>query len=237
MTHRDREILRWIGRLRIVSAAHVAARFGLGRAVAYSRLGGLVSLGLLDHQRIFHAVPGVYLATKAGLATVHLGMPPARVDLRTYHHDLELSCLVLELEREFGAASVVTEREMRVRDAPVSDAPAEYPAFAVPLGRGRGQLQLTPAGHPRLHFPDAAVRLHGRDSVLAVELERTAKGRARLRRILHGFVSARHIERVRYVVTDNRVQELVRSEVGRLRAEALVEIVPVHHENATADAA
>ena len=116
VTARDREIVRWIGRLRMATAGQVADRFELGRAVSYARLSGLVRLGLLEHARIFHAAPGVYLATRAGLASVDLALPPARVDLRTYDHDLELSELVAELEREFGAARIVTEREMRGAD-------------------------------------------------------------------------------------------------------------------------
>ncbi|MDQ3588586.1 MAG: hypothetical protein M3375_09600 [Actinomycetota bacterium] len=154
----------------------------------------------MEHQRIFHAAPGVYLATRAGLASVDLALPPARTDLRTYEHDLELSGLVIDLEREFGAERISTEREMRAADTPVGRAPVERPRFAVPVAGRRGQLQLTPVGHPRLHFPDCAVLVEdsGREvGVLAVELERTAKGRARLRRILSGYVGARHIDGVR----------------------------------------
>jgi hypothetical protein len=65
-------------------------------------------------------------------------------------------------------------------------------------------MQLTPVGHPRLHFPDCAVRLETQPSeVLAIELERTAKGRSRLRRILSGYISARHVAAVHYYVTTN----------------------------------
>jgi hypothetical protein len=45
LTSRDRAIVRWIGRLRMAGAAQVAERFGLGRAVSYARLGGLVRAG------------------------------------------------------------------------------------------------------------------------------------------------------------------------------------------------
>lgn len=186
MTARDREIVRWIGRLRMAHAAQVAERFRLGRAVTYARLGGLVRLGLLDHARIFHGARGVYLATRLGLASVDLELPPARVDLRTYTHDLELVWLVVELEREHGPDSVRTEREMRAAEAPrvTSTAP---PRFAVPLARASGQLELTPAQHLRLHFADCVVIGAADESpegVLAIELERTLKGRARLRRIV-----------------------------------------------------
>lgn len=228
MTARDREIVRWVGRLRMVTAAQVAERFGLGRAVSYARLSGLVRLGLVEHARIFHASPGGYLATRAGLARVDLALPPPRVDLRTYDHDLELSALVIELEREFGGERIATEREMRAADTPVGSAPVERPRFAVPLaGAARGQMQLTPVGHPRLHFPDCAVCVEegGMEAkVLAVELERTAKGRARLRRILAGYIASRHVSAVRYYATRERVRDLVETEVVDLKAHALIEV-------------
>ncbi len=184
-------------------------------------------MGLLEHARIFHAAPGVYLATRAGLAAVDLDLPPARVDLRTYAHDLELSSLVVKLEREFGRERVSTEREMRAADTPLGAAPTTHSRFAVPLAGARGQLQLTPAGHPRLHFPDCAVA--GRSAeieepVFAIELERAPKGRARLRRILVGYVAARHISAVRYYTLGDRVRDLVQSEVAAQRACKLIEV-------------
>ena len=227
VTARDKEILRWIGRLRMASATQVAERFHLGRAVTYARLAGLVRLGLLEHARVFHGAPGVYLATRAGLAAVDLELPPARIDLRTYAHDLELSSLVRQLEREHGRAGVSTEREMRAADTQLGLAPAEAPRFGIPLAGAHGQLQLTPAGHQRLHFPDCAVALRcGETSsgMLTVELERTAKGRTRLRRILAGYVAARHITTVRYYARGDRVRDLVESEVAALRANALIEV-------------
>ena len=157
MTARDREIVRWIGRLRMASAAQVAKRFRLGRAVNYARLSGLVRHRLLTHVRIFHGEPGVYLATRAGLSIVDLELPPARVDIRTYTHDIELSSLVVELEREFGPDRVRTERETRAADTSLGTAPTKQQRFAVQLTGAHGQLQLTPAGHPRLHFPDCTV--------------------------------------------------------------------------------
>lgn len=209
------------------SATQVAERFDLGRAVTYARLAGLVRLGLLEHARIFHGAPGVYLATRAGLAAVDLELPPARIDLRTYAHDLELTSLVSELEREQAGEGVSTEREMRAADTRLGLASAEGPRFGIPLAGARGQLQLTPAGRQRLHFPDCAVAPRcGETSsgMLAVELERTAKGRARLRRILAGYVAARHITAVRYYARGDRVRNLVESEVAALRANALIEV-------------
>jgi hypothetical protein len=227
VTHRDTQIMRWVGRLRMATAQQIAERFGLGRTVTYTRLGVLVRLGLLEHARIFHGAPGVYLATRAGLAAVDLALPPARVDLRTYAHDLELSSLVADLEREFGREQVSTEREMRAADTPAGLPPAIRPRFAVALAGALGQLQFTPAGHPRLHFPECAIAGgsgEAHDTVLAVELERTPKGRARLRRILAGYVGARHISAVRYYALGDRVRDLVETQVAAQRAQALIEV-------------
>jgi hypothetical protein len=227
VTTRDKEIVRWIGRLRLANAAQVAERFRLGRAVTYARLRGLVHLGLLDHARIFHRAPGVYLATRLGLASVDLELPPARVDLRTYTHDLELASLVVALESEYGPDSVRTEREMRAEETPLDATSIARQRFAVPLTGASGQLELTPARHRRLHFPDCAVigaAAEGTNGALAIELERTPKGRARLRRILRGYVAARHVSRVRYYVLSDRVRALVESEVAAQHAERLIEI-------------
>jgi hypothetical protein len=209
----------------MATAAQVADRFGLGRAVSYARLSGLVGLGLLEHTRIFHGAPGIYVATRRGLASVGLALPPARVDLRSYEHDLALSDLVTRLEREFGDEEIATEREMRAADSPLRIAPLQLPRFAIPLAGARGQPLLTPAGHCRLHFPDCTVvGISEPDSVVAVELERTPKGRARLRRILAGYVAARHIKAVRYYVVGERVLGLVESEIESLAARPLVSV-------------
>lgn len=234
VTPRDRAIVRWVGRLRMATAAQVADRFDLGRAVSYSRLSGLVRLGLLKHARIFHGEPGVYLATRTGLRSIDLELPPARVDLRTYSHDLYVSSLVIELEREFGGERVHTEREMRAADTAVGAARTLRPRFAVPVAGADGRPQSTPVGHPRLHFPDCAVfgaahEVHGSRRLLAVELERTAKGRTRLRRILASYVAARHIGGVRYYVVGDDVRRLLESELEAQRMHSLVEL-RVRHE-------
>jgi hypothetical protein len=223
ITARDRAIVRWIGRQRMVTAAQIGERFELGRAVSYARLGGLTQLGLLEHQRIFHAEPGVYLATRQGLHAVDLELPPARVDLRTYRHDVELSSLVIELEREFGPERVVTEREIRATDTPGLRQGSDYrPRFGVLLPAS-GSRAMTPAGHPRVHYPDAAVLAGDSGGGLAIELERALKGRTRLRSILRAYVAARHVGRVRYYATRPETARLLQEEIVRLRAEGFIE--------------
>lgn len=236
MTSRDREIVRWIGRLRMASAAQVAERFGVGRTVGYARLNGLVHAELLDHKRIFHEAPGVYVATRTGLRVAGLTFPPARVDLRTYEHDLGLSSLTIELEREFGEERIVSEREMRASDVTVGHASIEGPWFGIPVAGGPGQTPPTPPGRGRLHFADSAVAFGDRVSqtpILAVELERTAKGTARLRRILSGYIASREVREVRYYTATDRTHALVRREVDRLSAGSLIDVRRVSPEDET----
>ena len=224
VTARDRAIVRWIGRHRMVTARQVANRFGVGRSQCYARLTGLVRIGLLAHERLLHGQPGVYLATRSGLDLAGSSLPPASIDLRMYEHDLELADLVSELERDAGSAGVVlTERELRALDTPAGQSPTSYrPTYAVLLGHGT-QLRLTPSGAPRVHFPDAVVV--GADArPVAIELERTAKGRARLRGILRAYVAARHVPEVHYYVSDERVRGLLTDEIAQLRAGQVVKV-------------
>lgn len=184
-TERDLQMVGWIGRLRFAEAGQVAARFRMDERNAYRRLRGLVCGGLLDHRRVFHAVPGAYCATSFGLTAAGLGLPRPRVDIRTYRHDRVAAAVLIELEREFGEAAVVTERELRSRDA---GNPAE-PRYAVRRGGDRSRRGL--------HFPDLAVELEsGRP--LAVEVELTAKGAGRLDSIVRAYVLARQLDSVRY---------------------------------------
>lgn len=223
VTPRDREIVRWIGRHRFVTAAQVAERFGVGRSQSYARLTGLVRLGLLRHERLFYGQPGVYSATRMGLDLASVPLPAPTVDLRTYEHDVQLVSLVCALEHAAPpAARVLTERQVRAVDTPGERSAADYrPRFAVQLGDGR-QLRLTSLSPPRVHFPDAVV-VEQDDRLTAIELERTLKGRARLRRILQAYVAARHIARVRYFTLDPGVGKLVADEVRRLGAESIIE--------------
>lgn len=205
-------MLGWIGRLGLVEAGHVMARFGLDRRKAHRRLKVLRDAWFLEHHALFKERPGVYLATREGLAYVDLRLPVARITGGSYEHSLEGAWLMIELEREFGTDALLTEREIRSRDSF-----GERPDCAVRLpGSHRG-------GHARLHFPDFAVMREG--GLIAIELERTVKGRARLVGILRAYARARHIERVRYYVTA-RVEAPLRKAIALTRVESLVDVVP-----------
>jgi hypothetical protein len=204
-------MVRWIGRQRFAEAVQVAGRFGMDERNAYRRLRGLVGLELLEHRRVFHAQPGAYLATRQGLAAVELDLPAARIDVRTYVHDRDAAALAVDLEREFAAELVVTERELRSRDMS-----AEKPRYAVMLG-----AQVTRRG---LHFPDLAVEL-GDGRPLAIELELTAKGSGRLDQIVSAYVRGRHIACVRYYAAPAAIRGVQRA-VARAGASQLFDVRP-----------
>lgn len=212
VTRRDLAIVRWIGRLRLAEARQIAKRFEMDERNAYRRLRGLVRLGLIDHARIFHARPGAYAATRAGLGAAGLRLPPPRIDIRTYEHDRIAVSVLIELEREFGAAAVRTERELRALDG---GSPAR-PRYAVRRGS-----ETTRRG---LHFPDLVVVLAD-ERTLAIEVELTAKGRTRLDSIVRAYVRARHVEVVRYYAAPAALKGVERA-VARAGAERVFEIRP-----------
>jgi hypothetical protein len=174
----------------------------------YRRLRGLVELGMLEHERVLHARPGVYTATTDGLYAAGLRLPRARIDLRTYAHDVAAVWVAVALEREFGPDAVVTERELRSHD---NGGRVDRPRYAVRLG-----AQRTRRG---LHFPDLAVEREGANPI-AVEVELTAKGRTRLDQIVAAYVRARHIAGVRYYAAPAALVAVERA-VARAGAEEL----------------
>ncbi|MGH2762797.1 MAG: hypothetical protein ACRDL4_01235 [Thermoleophilaceae bacterium] len=203
-------MVRWTGRLRFAEAPQVARRFGMDQRNAYRRLHGLVAHSLLEHRRIFHAEPGAYLATRAGLDAAGLQLPRPRVDVRTYRHDREVAWVLIALELEFGRTPILLERELRSREL----RGAEWPRCAVWRGNQRTQRGL--------HFADLAVEIEDR-RLLAIEVELTGKGRKRLDSIVAAYVRARHVATVRYYAAPAARRGVERA-VARASAQGLFDI-------------
>ncbi len=165
---------------------------------------------LIAHQRVFHAMPGVYSATSSGLISAGLGLPRPRLDIRTYAHDRAAATVTIELEQEFGTTAVRTERELRSHDA--SD--PQRPRYAVRRGYERTRRGL--------HFPDLAIELDG-GRPLAVEIELTAKGSSRLDSIVRAYVGGRHLDSVRYYAAPAALAGVARA-VERAGARDLFDI-------------
>jgi Helix-turn-helix domain len=215
-TRRDVEIVSWLARAGAATAAQVGARWpSMPESNVYRRLRGLVRLGLVEHRRLLHGEPGVYLATRVGLDMAELAFDrAARISPGRVAHQVAATWLGLALEAEHGAENVLWERELRSADG--NGGP---PSYAVELG---GRL---PSGRPKLHFPDFVVFAGGDERPVAVELELTAKGRARLEGIVRGYVRARHLARACYYVGSPAVERSVMAAVRAVRAERVVEVV------------
>jgi hypothetical protein len=215
LTARDLELLEFVAAHRFVLACHVEALLGVDRAVAYRRLSGLAGVGLLAHQRIFHAQPGVYRITDGGLAVIDSQLSVPSVDLRTYRHDVGLVWLWLAArQHRFGHADwVLAEREMRSLDHRADD---ETSRFSIPQhGNDRH-------GRPRVHYPDVVVV--GSDGGVALELELSLKGRTRLEEILLGYAHDAHVRRVVYVTDRSPVAKALCETVVRFGLGGLVNV-------------
>ncbi|MDQ6775591.1 MAG: hypothetical protein M3071_05070, partial [Actinomycetota bacterium] len=237
VTERDHRILDFVAEHRIVLAAHVQELLGVSETIAYRRLRGLTERGLLEHSNVLYRQPGWYQITRSGLKMIESDLPPPRVDLSCYRHDIGIAWVWLAASRgAFGRVDqTVSEREMRSRDAAYAAADRaaagggeraldtgedRRPPYGVHLG-GVG-----PRGQARLHYPD--LLLIGRSGErVAVELELTAKGRRRLETILAGYGSDPSIAAVLYLTERPGIGREVRSAAARLGISDLVHVHPV----------
>ncbi len=216
ITHRDLELLGMVAAHRFVLACQVREWLRTSEVVAYRRLKGLVESGLLSYRRIFHARPGCYQATAAGLGVIESPLPRATIDLRTYRHDVGVVWVWLAASNDcFGAyRRVLSERQMRSHDQRREQGDE---SFAIPLG------SYTPGGQPRLHYPDVLVTQTGGRQI-AIELELTLKSRSRLEEILTGYRAQPRIECVLYFTDSATIRTAVRETSWMLGLDGRVEI-------------
>jgi hypothetical protein len=179
----------------------------MDKAHVFRRCRRLVELGLLRQERVVHGRPGLYLATKAGLDFADLELPAPRVSLWSYAHAVELVWLWIELEREFGADRVLTERQIRsleFRDAWAAERSNRL---------HRPRYALAGSGGPKsLHFPDLVVEGGAPEGgALFVELELTVKRSERRREIVRSYGYSAQAERVRYYATGEALRAMERT--------------------------
>src|SRR3954468_14225622 len=162
------------------------ARFGMGRTVAYRRLGELVAQRVVRPVRFSVAQPALYVATKEGLSWVGLeDVEPAHVGIATARHWALCAQLAVVLER---AERCTVWGEPRLRAA-------ERDERAIASAQ-RGTL---PDGRPRLRRPDLV--LFPRDGTalpVAVEVELSVKAAGRLAAICRAWARCRLVSEVRY---------------------------------------
>jgi hypothetical protein len=211
-TEKDQEIVGWVGRVGAAGAEHVMSRFGMGRSWAYARLSRLVADGLLEQKTLLYRQPGLYVATAEGLrwcGLQRLGI--YRVGPGGFEHAQQVATAAVALNAGLSAWEVLSEREIRAREADESELVASVRA---------GEL---PGGRPALHRPDlAAISPAGR--VVAVEVELSVKAPQRLARICRGIARARHLDRAYYLASPAAARAVARA-VAETRAEDRITVL------------
>jgi hypothetical protein len=186
-TYRDADIVAWIGGLGAAGAEHVMAHFGMGRSMAYKRLGSLTKDGLLEHHAVLFGHPGVYTATRSGLRWQCLDrLPVYTVRPGGFEHVWQVAQSAVELYDAMPGWDVLSEREIRSIEAESDE------LFASARVGSVGE-------HPMLHRPDLVLVSSDDVHVVPIEVELSIKSASRLAAICRGWARAGHVERVYYL--------------------------------------
>src|SRR5437763_4384909 len=88
VTGRDRTLLRFMAEHRLLLTDHAAALLGISAPAAQARLRALAKAGFVQTRVLFHRRPAFHQITRQGLALVGSELPPPRMDVRGYDHDV-----------------------------------------------------------------------------------------------------------------------------------------------------
>ena len=234
ITERDRALLSFLAEHRIALASHVQVLLGVSAEAARARLSALRGGGLLASERFFYDQPRCFWITRKGLAVIDSQLPPPRIDLRSYRHDVGLGWVWLAARRgAFGPLhEVVSERTMRSRDGARALGSADAGGADEPCGVRLGGIG--PAGRERLHYPDLLLVTSGQRRI-GVELELTTKDTRRRERILAGYGADSRIDAVLYLVDRSAVARPIEASAARLRIGRMVHVQRVQWGSRKAD--
>ncbi len=201
ITERDRLVLAFLAEHRLVVTPQVQSLLGVTARVAQERLRTLGEGGYAQRHRIFDGYPACAQITAKGLAAIGSRLPAPHIDLACYQHDVGLGWLWLAARvGTFGnLRELRSERFLRSHDA-------RHDRAERALGVGLGGVG--PGGGEQLHYPDLLLTSASGKRV-AVELELTAKGSARLQRIMIGYAADARIDAVLYLVPGRRLGERI----------------------------
>jgi len=216
LTVRDTRLLSFLAQHRLVLETQVQAVLGASPEATRRRLRSLDRAGFVAHRRKFAGEPWYCQIRRPGLDAIDSRLPPPRLSLGGYRHDVGLAWLWLAARAgAFGPMrAVVSERTLRSRDG--ARDPGEPPS-GVRLG-GVG-----PAGRERIHYPDLLlITLRGQR--VAIELELTGKGRARREGILGGYAADGRIAAVLYLVEKRPLRNALEASARRMGVSELVHV-------------
>lgn len=210
-TVRDGEIAAWIGWLGAAGVEHVVERFDMSRSQAYSRLSWMKHAGLVEHKRLLHLRPGLYIATRRGLQWQGLSrLRMFRLSPGGFEHMWRIAGAAAALHCKMQGWEMLGERQFRVLEA------------------DEGKLIATAQigwsdSRPMLHRPDLAlIPESGRAAVLEVEL--STKSPVHLEKICRGWTSARHVGHVYYLAAPSAKRAVSRA-VARTKTFDLITVL------------
>jgi hypothetical protein len=203
-------MVEWVGRLGAAGADQVMAHFGLGRTVAYRRLGACVDAELLALVRLLHGQPGLYVATQRGLRFAGLDeFSVCRVSVASATHWQTCARLAVWLERTHPGFVVRSERELRVAERRVGRPLA---SAVLPAGASRRE---------RPHRPDLLLMPREGGRPVVVEVELSVKGPRRLEAICRAWARCQGIAGVRYYATPAAERAVTRAADAVLATEVI----------------
>lgn len=182
LTKRDLDILRWVNSHRMATVEQVAKKFSMGIPATYRRLRKLAFDGYLKFERIFVDKPGVYLVTAKGVQVSNDELPPTRIRLGSYEHDINLVDLAITLEQKTGGLWR-TDRLIR---------------------RDKGLQGVGVSGHS----PDGVLTLPN-GKVIALELELSQKSQRRVEKILKNYARKSEYTEIWYYCGSQRLEERI----------------------------
>jgi hypothetical protein len=209
-------LLSFLAEHRIVLETHVQSLLGASPEATRRRLRSLDNAGLVTLRQKFAGQPWYCQIRRRGLEAIDSRLPPPRLSLAGYRHDVGLAWLWLAARAgAFGPMRlVISERTLRSRDG--ARDPAEPPS-GVRLG-GVG-----PAGRERIHYPDLLL-ITPRGQRVAIELELTGKGRARREDILAGYAADGRVAAVLYLVEKRPLRNALEASAWRMGVSELVHV-------------
>ena len=184
LTPRDLSLLYWINSVGFVSIDQIAQKLKISQPTAYIRSKKLVVHHYLLHERIFHAVAGIYRVSPEGVQVSGSPLPALRkVSLASYHHDLLVTTLSLRLLDRFGS-SYIPERELR---------------------HGNGLDRFGKTGHT----PDSVLVLDAKR--IAIEVELSKKSQRRRDEIFNFYLKNFDYQEVWYFCGDREIENQLKS--------------------------
>jgi hypothetical protein len=200
---RDHDMLGWIARFRFVTAELLRERFGVSRQQVNAQLRRLESAGMVVRRAEAAGQAWTVSASARGLGA--MGLPrrrPARSDVQR-EHELALVWLVAQLERRGNV--LWTQREGRAREA------AGEELYSVDV--------IERGGRREKRWPDLVLEQPGRR--VAVDHERTAKGRDRLDHIVAGYRVAAWFDEVQFFASEPDVARNLARALAKARSDRL----------------